>query len=188
MFARSSADSIAPSVQPLRSAGVSRLQLGESARVVNLGNTSRYFATQATPSTVLSHSGPQVSSTTHGIPRSSFGLPPPRPVAQSVDSSIAAKGATPGMCSGTAFPGKTIDMASATPVQQNAAKDAIVDWMETHGGKIVVSGPDSNLRLLADSIAWGQRFHPAYGRLLQFLRQHGECSTVNPNVILSLRH
>ena len=57
------------------------------------------------------------------------------------------------------------------PVEE--AKDALLDWLESHGGVIVCDGPATNLAAVADGVSWGQRFHSACGRLLPFLRQHG---------------
>jgi hypothetical protein len=56
------------------------------------------------------------------------------------------------------------------------AVEAILDWMETHGGAICLSGPYSNVPALADSLGWSQNFFPRVGRLVPFLKRHGTAS------------
>ena len=64
------------------------------------------------------------------------------------------------------------------------AKDALLDWLETHGGVIVCAGDGSNLAALSDSVMWGQRFHSSCGRLLAFLRRHGVTELDKPERII----
>ena len=56
------------------------------------------------------------------------------------------------------------------------AIDALLDWMETHGGQIFIEGPRCNLAAVSDGVAWGPRFHSSCGRLLPFLIQFGSKS------------
>lgn len=67
------------------------------------------------------------------------------------------------------------------------AKDAILDWLETHGGEIILSGPNSNLAALSDAVAWGQRFHGDVGRLLPFLHQFGSFSAADGGTIIDIQ-
>merc|ERR1711870_157664 len=67
------------------------------------------------------------------------------------------------------------------------AKDAILDWLETHGGEIILSGPNSNLAALSDAVAWGQRFHGEVGRLLPFLHEYGCFSATDAGKIIDIQ-
>ena len=73
------------------------------------------------------------------------------------------------------FPG------TANPASQ--AAEAILDWMETHGGQVRLTGHGSNLPELADALRWSQAFLPTCGRLVAFLRQHGQFSDEAPDVL-----
>ena len=68
---------------------------------------------------------------------------------------------------------------SQAPSARGAA-EAILDWMETHGGEIRTQGSDANLGNLADSLRWSQAYLATCGRFLVFLRQHGERSPSDP--------
>ena len=64
----------------------------------------------------------------------------------------------------------------SAPAPLALAAEAALDWMETHGGEVRVSGPTANLSILADATAWSTRFLPTCGRLLPFLRRFGVSS------------
>ena len=70
-----------------------------------------------------------------------------------------------------------------TPSSRMAA-EAILDWMETHGGKVVLAGPSANVGALADALAWPQSFLAACGRLVPFLRTHGRACPEQANVVV----
>eukprot|EP00973_Karenia_brevis_P036865 5079268-Karenia_brevis.AAC.1 len=57
--------------------------------------------------------------------------------------------------------------------QSEMAIDAIMDWIETHGGELRLTGPTANICQLSDSVSWSTRFLAANGRLLPFVRRFG---------------
>lgn len=65
-----------------------------------------------------------------------------------------------------------------------SAKDSLLDWLETHGGAIILSGEQSNVAAAADAVSWSQRFHPTCGRMVPFLRKHGVMAQGQPDVIV----
>ena len=67
-----------------------------------------------------------------------------------------------------------------------AAADALVDWLETHGGEIRLSGETCNLALVSDGVAWGQRFHADCGRLVPFLRRYGNFAAAQTDVVIGV--
>ena len=64
-----------------------------------------------------------------------------------------------------------------------AAAEAILDWMETHGGEVRLRGVGVNLAALSDALAWPQVYFPTVGRLLPFLLKHGVACVSDGNVI-----
>ena len=68
-------------------------------------------------------------------------------------------------------PAPSLDSAVANAPKQ--AAEAILDWLETHGGEVRTAGPNSNLSLLADALSWSGQYLPQCGRLLPFLRKYG---------------
>ena len=66
------------------------------------------------------------------------------------------------------------------------AAHAILEWIETHGGKVRFSGPTANIAYLADQLAWPTRFLPKCGRLVPFLRAHG-VQGATPDAIVGIR-
>ena len=62
------------------------------------------------------------------------------------------------------------------------AKEAITDWMETHGGVIRLTGEQCNLAGLADALCWSQKFLPSVGRLVPFLHKYGVAAA--PDVVI----
>lgn len=74
---------------------------------------------------------------------------------------------------------------AAQPSAEEEAKDALLDWLETHGGAIVCAGAHCNLAVVADGVAWSHRFHAACGRMLPFLRRCGVCHADNSEVIVA---
>ena len=73
------------------------------------------------------------------------------------------------------------------PPPQDAA-EAILDWIETHGGELRLAGPTANLGALADALTWGQRFLPSCGRLLAFLRRYGIAKPTDPHAIIGMAY
>ena len=69
---------------------------------------------------------------------------------------------------------------------KGSAADALVDWLETHGGEIRLSGVACNLSLVSDSMSWGTRFHADCGRLVSFLRQHGRFDASKDDVVIGI--
>ena len=69
------------------------------------------------------------------------------------------------------------------PEIHQVAMDALLDWLETHGGKIFFQGPHNNLASVSDGVGWGSRFHGSCGRLLPFLLQFGRRCATDCNVI-----
>ena len=69
---------------------------------------------------------------------------------------------------------------------KGSAADALVDWLETHGGEIRSSGVACNLSLVSDSVSWGTRFHADCGRLVSFLRQHGCFDASKDDVVIGI--
>ncbi len=63
--------------------------------------------------------------------------------------------------------------------------EAIVEWLETHGGQIQLADPSCNLPFLSDTLSWSTRFLPNNGRLLPFLRRYGVIAQ-NPDIVLGM--
>ena len=99
--------------------------------------------------------------------RSSRPSPPPHPPSHLTGSMMANK-----LVAGTQKP---------PPVA--AAAEAILDWMETHGGEVRLRGVGVNLAALSDALAWPQVYFPTVGRLLPFLLKHGVACVSDGNVI-----
>ena len=53
------------------------------------------------------------------------------------------------------------------------AREVVLDWPETHGGVILLSGAASNVAAFSDSVGWSQNFLRSCGPLVPFLRAHG---------------
>ena len=77
----------------------------------------------------------------------------------------------------------------AAPLGQGStaqlAAEAVSDWIETHGGELRLSGPQSNLSAMADALRWSCVFLPSCGRLLAFLRHRGCAKPGEPDVLVS---
>ena len=69
------------------------------------------------------------------------------------------------------------------PQANQVALDALLDWLETHGGQIFFQGPRGNLASVSDGVGWGPRFHGSCGRLLPFLLQFGRRCATDCNAI-----
>ena len=66
------------------------------------------------------------------------------------------------------------------------AMEAILDWIETHGGEVRLKGAGANLALLADTLQWTRVFLPTCGRLIPFLARHGEKSVGCPDIVVGV--
>ena len=69
------------------------------------------------------------------------------------------------------------------PEANQVAMDALLDWLETHGGEIFFQGPRCNLASVSDGVGWGPRFHGSCGRLLPFLLHFGRRRATDCNAI-----
>ena len=68
--------------------------------------------------------------------------------------------------------------APGVPHVASNALEAILDWVETHGGIVTIGGPDSNIAQLADAVCWPQRYFPECGRLVAFLHRNSNNLTI----------
>lgn len=108
--------------------------------------------------------------------------------AQWVCSDTSAGCAASGLGSLAAGPQAPAIARAALPcgASPHDAAEAILDWIETHGGELRLSGQAANLGALADALSWGQRFLPSCGRLLAFLRRYGSVKPTDPQVIVGV--
>ena len=81
--------------------------------------------------------------------------------------------------------GSTPSSSSAGQAVASAA-DALMDWLETHGGEIRLSGETCNFALVSDGVAWGRRLHADCGRLIPFLRRHGHFAAAQADVVIGV--
>ena len=72
------------------------------------------------------------------------------------------------------------------PSPQQAA-EAILDWVESHGGQLRLRGVGANVSQLADALQWSRKYVATCGRLIPFLAQHGEKSAGDPDVLVGVR-
>ena len=74
------------------------------------------------------------------------------------------------LCTETSSPERPVTQhlaPSQGPSPQEAA-EAILDWIETHGGEVRTFGNDANISQLADDLQWSQKYLATCGRLLPF--------------------
>ena len=81
--------------------------------------------------------------------------------------------------------GSTPSSSSAGQAVASAA-DALIDWLETHGGEIRLSGETCNFALVSDGVAWVRRFHADCGRLVPFLRRYGNFAAAQTDVVIGV--
>ena len=80
------------------------------------------------------------------------------------------------MSEGHGFAAQSLSTATSGSQKEVAlACEAILDWIETHGGELRMIGPAANLSALADALSWSAAFFPTCGRLVPFLRRVGIC-------------
>ena len=93
------------------------------------------------------------------------------------------------LCQGSASPEPSAPAAPQEPLgpSPQQAAEAILDWVETHGGQLRLRGEGANLGLLADALQWSQKYLATCGRLVPFLAQHGEKSPGQPDIVTGIR-
>ena len=81
---------------------------------------------------------------------------------------------------------RNASVAALRVASPSDACEAILDWAETHGGELRLSGPNANLGALADTLSWMQQFLPSCGRLLPFSRRYGRTKGGAPQTIIGV--